>query len=87
MSYIHLARGRGLRPGPGVSTGTKRVVLQTEALLWLLSFGFVSGHDFSRAVKNGKRIGLQPLLGRILPEILVRRQFWGEESPGAKESA
>jgi hypothetical protein len=27
-------------------------------VLWRLCFGFVSGHDFSRAVK--KRIGLQP---------------------------
>jgi hypothetical protein len=24
-------------------------------------FGFVSGHDFSRAVKDAKSIGLQPL--------------------------
>jgi hypothetical protein len=33
--------------------------------------GFVSGHDFSRAVKTGERIGLQPLLWRILPEMLA----------------
>ena len=25
----------------------------------MLSFGFVSGHDFSRGVNDGKRIGLQ----------------------------
>jgi hypothetical protein len=34
-------------------------------------FGFVSGHDFSRAVKEGERIGLQPLLWRFLPEMLA----------------
>src|ERR1700722_7898072 len=28
----------------------------------MLCFGFVSGHGFSRAVKDLKRIGLQPLL-------------------------
>ena len=35
----------------------------------MLSFGFVSGHDFSRAVKEGKRIGLQPLQWHILHEM------------------
>jgi hypothetical protein len=28
-------------------------------MLW---FGFVSGHDFSRAAKGRKEVGLQPLL-------------------------
>jgi hypothetical protein len=27
---------------------------------------------------------LQPLLGHILPEILARKEFWVEKSPGAK---
>jgi len=27
----------------------------------MLCFGFVSGHDFSRAIQERKRIGLQPL--------------------------
>jgi hypothetical protein len=35
----------------------------------MLSFGFVSGHDFSRAVKEGKRIGLQPLQWHMLHEM------------------
>ena len=35
----------------------------------MLSFGFVSGHDFSRAVKEEKRIGLQPLQWHILHEM------------------
>src|SRR3984885_15752835 len=35
----------------------------------MLSFGFVSGHDFSRAVKEGKRIGLQPLQWHTLHEM------------------
>src|SRR5580704_230396 len=53
----------GPLPGPGVSSylGTKRLVFQQQQLYWMLSFGFVSGHDFSRALKEGKRIGLQPL--------------------------
>jgi hypothetical protein len=37
------------------------MIFQPEKLLWMLCFGFVSGHDFSRAVKERKRIGLQPL--------------------------
>ena len=49
--------------------------ISTEAALWMLCFGFVSGHDFSRAVKDGKRIGLQPLVGRALHEMLVKRRF------------
>jgi hypothetical protein len=35
----------------------------------MVSFGFVSGHDFSRAVKEGKRIGLQPLQWHIPHEM------------------
>ena len=30
------------------------MVFQHEKLFWMLSFGFVSGHDFSRAVKGLK---------------------------------
>jgi hypothetical protein len=30
------------------------MVFQKEKLLWMLSFGFVSGHDFSRAVEGWK---------------------------------
>jgi hypothetical protein len=61
----------GLKPVPGVSTylGTKRMVFQQQQLNWMLSFGFVSGHDFSRAVKEGKGIGLQPLQWHILHEM------------------
>jgi hypothetical protein len=36
-------------------------------LVWMQGLGFVSGHDFSRAVRNEKRIGLQPLPGRLRP--------------------
>ena len=34
----------------------------------MLSFGFVSGHDFSRAAKEENRIGLQSLQWDILDE-------------------
>ena len=40
----------------------------------MLCFGFVSGHDFSRAVKNGERIGLQPLPWRIVDAMLAENQ-------------
>jgi hypothetical protein len=30
-------------------TAGKRMTFQQEKLLWMLCFGFVSGHDFSRA--------------------------------------
>jgi hypothetical protein len=40
----------------------------------MLSLGFVSGHDFSRAAKEGNRIGLQPLQWHILHEI--HRDLW-----------
>jgi hypothetical protein len=42
---------------------------------FVVSSGFVSGLDFSRAVENGKRIGLQPLLWRILQKMHVQRKF------------
>src|ERR1700731_1978332 len=62
----------------------------------MLSFGFVSGHDFSRAVKEGKRIGLQPLQWHILHDMhrtyMVQNPvktglvylLGGEKSSGAK---
>jgi hypothetical protein len=50
----------------------------------ITTLGLYQGTTLSRAVKNQRRIGLQPLPGRILPEILVRREFWGEKNPGAK---
>jgi len=56
------------------NSGTNPMIFQQEKLLWMLRFGFVSGHDFSRAVKDRKSIGLQPLLRRIRDEMLVRRQ-------------
>ncbi len=40
----------------------------------MLSFGFVSGHDFSRAAKDGNRIGLQPLQWHIERE--MHRNLW-----------
>ena len=55
--------------------------LATRKLLRMRCFGFVSGHDFRRAVKDGKRFGLQPLRGRVLPAMLVRREFWAEKKP------
>jgi hypothetical protein len=51
------------------------MIFQHDKLLWMLCVGFVSGHDFSRAVKGGERIGLQPLLSRIIHEMPARRQF------------
>jgi hypothetical protein len=40
-------------------------------MLW---FGFVSGHDFSQALKDGKRFGLQPLPWRIVDAMLAENQ-------------
>ena len=37
-------------------------------------FWFYQGTTFSRAAKHGKRLGLQPLPGRILPEYF-RKSF------------
>jgi hypothetical protein len=34
------------------NSGTKRMAFQQEKLLWMLSYVFVSWHDFSRAVKD-----------------------------------
>jgi hypothetical protein len=45
------------------------MVFQQQQLCWMLSFCFVSGHDFSRAVKEEKRSGLQPLRWLILHEM------------------
>jgi hypothetical protein len=55
-------------------SGTKHMHISTREAPLDAVFWFVSGHDFSRAVKDGKRIGLQPLLWRILREMLVRGQ-------------
>ncbi len=40
----------------------------------MLRFGFVSGHDFSRAAKEGNKIGLQPLQWPMLHE--MHRDLW-----------
>jgi hypothetical protein len=45
------------------------MLFEQQRLYWMLSFGFVSGHDFSRAVKEERRIGLQPLRRHILHEM------------------
>ena len=37
------------------------MVFQQQQPCWMLSFCFVSGHDFSRAVKEEKRSGLHRL--------------------------
>ena len=34
------------------------MLFHQEKLVWMLRFGFVSGHDFSRAVNEQKEIGL-----------------------------
>jgi hypothetical protein len=39
----------------------------------------LSGHDFRRAVENEKRIELQPLPGRTLPEILCPERILGRK--------
>jgi len=31
-------------------------------LLWTLCFGFVSGHDFSRAIRTERELGFSPCL-------------------------
>jgi hypothetical protein len=61
LEFLHI-QGRSVRS------------FNKRSSFWMLCFGFVSGHDFSRAVKDGKRIGLQPLLWRILHEMLIWRQ-------------
>jgi hypothetical protein len=35
-------------------SGTKHTIFQQEKLFWMLCFGVVSGHDFSRAVQGLK---------------------------------
>jgi hypothetical protein len=48
--------------GVSTSSGARWMIFQPKQLLWMLFFGFVvSGYDFSRAIKELKRIGLQPL--------------------------
>ena len=44
----------------------------------------IQGTTLSRAVKEEKRIGLQPLLGASLPEILVPGEFQFKEARGIK---
>jgi hypothetical protein len=53
--------------------------------LWSRHFAFVSGHGFSRAVENEKRIGFQPVPGRILPEILCPERILGRKKVRTKE--
>jgi hypothetical protein len=60
------------------------LIASIQAKLFQGVFGFVSGHDFSRAVKDEKRIGLQPLLPRILPEILCPEIVPGGKSQRLK---
>jgi hypothetical protein len=59
--------------------GAKRLIFRPEKLLLMLCFGFVSGHDFSRAVKDRKRIGLQPLPWRILHENACAKTILSKE--------
>jgi hypothetical protein len=49
-----------LKQRAGVSTysSDKRMLFHQEKLAWMLRFGFVSGHDFSRAANERKEIGL-----------------------------
>ena len=42
------------------NSGTKHMVFQKQKVLWMLSFGFVSGHDFSRAVRMDRKLGFSP---------------------------
>jgi hypothetical protein len=39
------------------------------------------GRDSGRAGMNGKKLGLQPLPGRIGPEMLVRRELSAGKKP------
>jgi hypothetical protein len=47
----------GLVLSPGVSKMQRRKprTFQPEELLWILCFGFVSGHDFSRVAQHKER--------------------------------
>jgi hypothetical protein len=47
-------------------------------------FGFVSGHDFSRAVKDEKTIGLQPLRARNPSKMPRPERILGLKKPAAK---
>jgi hypothetical protein len=57
-----------------------------ETLFLMLGFCFVSGHDFSRAVKEEKRIGFSPCWGTSGLKHFVRREFQVEKSPEAKQA-
>jgi len=46
------------RSGVSTYSSDKRMLFHQEKLAWMLRFGFVSGHDFSRAVNERKEIGL-----------------------------
>ena len=56
----------GLEPWGGLP-GTKRVLFQQEKIPWMLRFGFVSGHDFSRAAQAQQRSGLYSPWGTSFP--------------------
>jgi hypothetical protein len=52
------------------------MVFQQEKLFWMLSFGFVSGHDFSRAVKGLKvNWASAPAMAHPARNSFVRKPF------------
>jgi hypothetical protein len=56
-----------------------RRTLQQAKLLWVLCFGFVSGHDFSRAVKKREKIGLLAPAMVHSARIFLGKEFWAEK--------
>jgi hypothetical protein len=45
------------------------MIIHQEKLLWMLCFGFVSGHDFSRAVKFERELGFSLALAEALAPV------------------
>ena len=95
VSHIPRETRISCRTRRAISTypGTKRMVLEREWRYWMLSFGFVSGPDFSRAVKDGKRIGASAPAMAILHEMhcasmvqnpVKSRAREGKHAPGLK---
>jgi hypothetical protein len=60
------------------------MIIQPKQLLWMLCFGFVSGHDFSRAITSVRELGFSPcqlLPGEGKTQGLKAQIFVGPQRP------
>jgi hypothetical protein len=46
------------------------MIFQHDKLLWMLCVGFVSGHDFSRAVKAERELGFSVCVRMTITKLL-----------------